>query len=53
MWEEANRLHRAEVRFAWLWRLLGRFSSPKRREEARRMSGMALLRRQEQARAAS
>jgi methyltransferase (TIGR00027 family) len=46
MWEEANRLHRAEVPFAWLWRLLGRISSAKRREETRRMSGMVLLRRQ-------
>ncbi|HZE75259.1 MAG TPA: class I SAM-dependent methyltransferase [Gemmatimonadales bacterium] len=45
MWEEANRLHRAEVPFAWLWRLLGRVSSAKRREETRRMSGMVLLRR--------
>ena len=47
MWEEANRLHRAEVPFAWLWRLLGRVSSAKRREETRRMSGMVLLRRRQ------
>jgi methyltransferase (TIGR00027 family) len=44
MWEEANRLNRAEVPFAWLWRLMGRFSS-ERREEYRRMAGMVLLRR--------
>jgi methyltransferase (TIGR00027 family) len=42
-WEEANRLNRAEVPFAWLWRLLGRFSSKARREEVRRMSGIVLL----------
>lgn len=47
MWEEANRLHRAEVPFAWLWRLLGRVSSARRREETRRMSGMVLLRRRQ------
>lgn len=47
MWDEANRLHRAEVRLAWLWRLLARFSSAKRLEEGRRMSGMALLERRE------
>jgi methyltransferase (TIGR00027 family) len=45
MWEEANRLNRAEVPFAWLWRLMGRFSSERRREEYRRMAGMVLLRR--------
>ena len=44
-WEEANRLNRADVPLAWLWRLLGRLSSAKRREEMRRMSGTALLRR--------
>ncbi len=42
-WEEANRLHRAQVPFAWLWRLVGRFSSARRREEGRRMAGIALL----------
>jgi methyltransferase (TIGR00027 family) len=47
MWDEANRLHRAEVPMAWLWRLLSRVSSEKRREEGRRMSGMALLQRRE------
>jgi methyltransferase (TIGR00027 family) len=45
MWEEANRLNRAEIPFAWLWRFLGRFSSNRRREETRRMAGMVLLRR--------
>ncbi len=44
-WEEANRLHRADVPFAWLWRLLWRVSSARRREESRRMAGTALLRR--------
>lgn len=44
-WEEAHRLNRAEVPFAWLWRFLERFSSAKRREESRRMAGIALLRR--------
>jgi methyltransferase (TIGR00027 family) len=44
-WEEANRLNRAELPFAWLWRLLGRFSSKARREEVRRMSGIVLLER--------
>jgi methyltransferase (TIGR00027 family) len=42
-WEEANRLNRADVPLAWLWRLLGRVSSAKRREERRRMAGIALL----------
>jgi methyltransferase (TIGR00027 family) len=42
-WEEANRLNRAEVPFAWLWRLIGRVSSGRRREEGRRMAGLALL----------
>ncbi|HEX4628478.1 MAG TPA: SAM-dependent methyltransferase [Gemmatimonadales bacterium] len=45
MWEEANRLHRADVPFAWLWRVLTWFSSAARREEMRRMSGIVLLRR--------
>lgn len=44
-WEEANRLGRAQVPFAWLWRLLTRVSSEKRREEGRRMAGIALLKR--------
>jgi methyltransferase (TIGR00027 family) len=44
-WEEANRLNRADVPFAWLWRLLGRLSSAKWREEMRRFSGIALLQR--------
>ena len=42
--EEARRLRR-EMRGMWLWRFLGRFSGARRREEARRMSGMALLER--------
>ncbi len=44
-WEEANRLNRADVPFAWLWRLLARLGSAKRREEMRRFSGIALLQR--------
>jgi methyltransferase (TIGR00027 family) len=43
-WEEANRLNRADVPFAWLWRVLSRLSSAKRREAMRRFSGIALLR---------
>lgn len=42
-WDEANRLNRAEVPFAWLWRLLSRFSSKRRQAELRRMSGIVLL----------
>jgi methyltransferase (TIGR00027 family) len=42
--EEAHRLGR-EMPLMWIWRLLGRFSSPKRREEARRFSGFVLLER--------
>ncbi len=42
-WDEANRLHRADVPFAWLWRLLSRFSSKRRRAEFQRMSGIVLL----------
>jgi methyltransferase (TIGR00027 family) len=44
-WDEANRLGRADVRFAWLWRLLARISSEKRREEGRRMAGIVVLER--------
>jgi methyltransferase (TIGR00027 family) len=44
MWEEANRLHRT-MRFAWLWNLLGIFAPAAKREEMRRMSGVALLER--------
>jgi O-methyltransferase involved in polyketide biosynthesis len=47
MWDEAKRLHRADVPFAWLWRLLEPLSSARRKEETRRMSGMALLKRRE------
>ena len=42
--DEARRLHR-EMRGMWLWRLIGRLSSAKRLEEARRMSGIVLLER--------
>lgn len=44
MWEESFRLNRT-VSFGWLWRLLGRFSSPKRRADVQRMSGIVLLER--------
>ena len=42
--DEARRLRR-EMRGMWLIRLVHRFSSPKRREEGRRMSGIVLLER--------
>jgi methyltransferase (TIGR00027 family) len=42
--EEAHRLHR-EMRMAPLWRFLGRFGPPERREEFRRMSGYVMLER--------
>lgn len=42
-WDEANRLKRAEVPLAWLWRLLSRFSSKRRQAEFRRLSGIVLL----------
>ena len=44
MWEESLRLKRT-MRLAWLWNLVARFSSAARREEGRRMSGVALLER--------
>ncbi|MEP6573291.1 MAG: hypothetical protein ABJD11_11375, partial [Gemmatimonadota bacterium] len=40
--EEAYRLRR-EPRMMWLWRLLGRLSSPARREEFRRMAAYILF----------
>ena len=46
--EEAQRLHR-EMRLAPLWRLLSRLSSAERREAFRRMSGVALLARAQDA----
>ena len=42
--EEARRLGR-EMRWMWLWRLIGRLSPARKREEARRMSGIVLLER--------
>lgn len=42
--EDAQRLDR-QMRGAWFFRLLGRLSSRKKREEFRRFSGVALLRR--------
>jgi len=44
LWEESFRLKRT-ITFGWLWRLLGRISSPKRRAEVQRMSGIVLLER--------
>jgi methyltransferase (TIGR00027 family) len=40
--EEGRRLGR-EMRGAWLWRILGAFASPKKKEEIRRMSGVVRL----------
>ncbi|MBV6520530.1 MAG: hypothetical protein MNPFHGCM_00646 [Gemmatimonadaceae bacterium] len=42
--EEAHRLKR-EARLGWMWRLVDRMQAPKRREETRRMAGVALLER--------
>jgi methyltransferase (TIGR00027 family) len=42
--EEAHRLRR-EMTLAWLWRLMGRVQSAKRREQVRRISGVVLLER--------
>ena len=42
---EARRLRR-EMRMAWLWRIMSRFMSAKRREDMRRMSGIVLFERQ-------
>ncbi len=44
MWDESLRLKRT-MRLAWLWAALGRLSPAAKREEARRMSGVALLER--------
>lgn len=41
-WDEAMRLKRT-MRGAWLWSLLGRLQTRRRREELRRMSGIVLL----------
>jgi O-methyltransferase involved in polyketide biosynthesis len=41
---EAHRLRR-EMRFVWIWRFLGRFGPPAKREAFRRMSGYILLER--------
>ena len=41
---EARRLNR-EMRGAWLWRIIARLMSAKRREEMKRMSGILLLER--------
>jgi methyltransferase (TIGR00027 family) len=43
-WYESIRLKRT-MRLAWFWNLIGRFMSRKRREEARRFSGIVLLER--------
>jgi methyltransferase (TIGR00027 family) len=44
IWEESLRLKRT-MRFAWLWNLLGRLGSARKREQFRRFSGIALLER--------
>jgi methyltransferase (TIGR00027 family) len=41
-WDESQRLNR-QMPGAWLWKILMRFQSAKRREEGRRMSGIILL----------
>ena len=43
-WDESIRLKRT-MRLAWLWTLIGRFMSRAKRDEARRFSGIVLLRR--------
>jgi O-methyltransferase involved in polyketide biosynthesis len=44
MWEESLRLKRT-MPLAWLWSLIGRFSTKKKREQFRRFSGIVLLQR--------
>ena len=44
MWEESVRLKRT-MPMAWLWGLIGKFYSKKKREEFRRFSGIVLLQR--------
>ncbi|MFN8582751.1 MAG: class I SAM-dependent methyltransferase [Gemmatimonadaceae bacterium] len=48
---EAHRLKR-EMALGWLWLLIDRIQAPQRREETRRMSGVALLERTTQTRTA-
>ena len=43
--DDARRLGR-EMRLMWLWRLLGRLGSAKRRDEARRMSAAVMMARE-------
>ena len=43
-WDDSLRLNR-QIRFAWLYRLMGRFASKERQEIARRFSGNVLLER--------
>ncbi len=43
-WRKPRRLKR-EMRMMWLWRMLGSFSSAKRKREMKRMSGIVLLER--------
>ncbi len=43
-WEESQRLNRT-MKGAWIWNLIGKLSSRKRREEFRRFAGYALLER--------
>jgi methyltransferase (TIGR00027 family) len=44
MWEESLRLKRT-MPMAWLWNLIGKFASKKKRAEFRRFSGIVLLQR--------
>jgi hypothetical protein len=44
MWEESLRLKRT-MPMAWLWNLIGKLYSKKKREEFRRFSGIVLLQR--------
>ena len=41
-WEEAKRLRRMPPG-SWLWRIMERFMSERRREEGRRLAGIVLL----------
>ena len=44
IWENALRFNRKPP-MAWLWQLMGVFAPPKRKEEIKRFSGVALLQR--------
>ncbi len=44
-WEESRRLNR-QMRMSWVWKLVTRFQSRKRRQQMHRMSGVVLLQRE-------